>query len=273
MNMVVKSAVAAALGLGATSAFSMGLPSTNTSDLILVVENNTTHATYALDTGILIDSVLPTASVTAGTILGTSIPGVSQAIAPSAALTSFLASNPASGDSWTIEAGQYNGAGVNNATGSNSHAIGAAKMIFASNLGTQNNGVVSNLNLTNLLAFQNGLNPDLNTGGPLNPLLTATETSSTTSLYGTAAQQKYGLIGAPDMSTVGTAAQLFGFTGNNVAGTLNSYILGSATLSTNGTLTFSANQASAVPLPAAVWLFGSGLMGLVGVSRRRKAAV
>ena len=27
-----------------------------------------------------------------------------------------------------------------------------------------------------------------------------------------------------------------------------------------------------VPLPAAVWLFGSGLLGLVGISRRRKTA-
>ena len=28
---------------------------------------------------------------------------------------------------------------------------------------------------------------------------------------------------------------------------------------------------SAVPVPAAVWLFGSGLLGLVGVARRKKA--
>jgi hypothetical protein len=30
--------------------------------------------------------------------------------------------------------------------------------------------------------------------------------------------------------------------------------------------------ASAVPVPAAVWMFGSGLLGLVGVARRRKSA-
>ena len=27
-----------------------------------------------------------------------------------------------------------------------------------------------------------------------------------------------------------------------------------------------------VPIPAAVWLFGSGLLGLIGISRRKKAA-
>lgn len=38
-------------------------------------------------------------------------------------------------------------------------------------------------------------------------------------------------------------------------------------LAADGTLTYGA--VSAVPVPAAVWLFGSGLMGLVGVARRR----
>jgi len=31
-------------------------------------------------------------------------------------------------------------------------------------------------------------------------------------------------------------------------------------------------QISQVPVPAAVWLFGSGLIGLIGISRRKKSA-
>ena len=31
-------------------------------------------------------------------------------------------------------------------------------------------------------------------------------------------------------------------------------------------------QLAAIPLPAALWLFGSGLLGLVGIARRKKAA-
>jgi hypothetical protein len=272
MNILVKTAVAGALVLGATSAFALGVPNTNSSDLILVVENLSTNATYALDTGISIDSIFPTGSIVKGASLATTIAGINQTINASPALQAFLAANPAAGDGWTIEAGQFNGGGVNNSTNSNSNAVGAAKMIFSSNLGTTNNGVVQSLVLGNLTAFENGINTDLTTGGLLNALTTGTETNGT-GLYPTAAQQKYGLIGAPDMSSLGnTAQQLFAFTGSAAAGALTSYILGTVSLDTNGNLTFAAN-ASAVPLPAAVWLFGSGLMGLVGVSRRRKAAV
>jgi len=36
-------------------------------------------------------------------------------------------------------------------------------------------------------------------------------------------------------------------------------------------LRYASFQPSAVPVPAAVWLFGSGLLGLIGVARRKKA--
>ncbi|MFC1773858.1 VPLPA-CTERM sorting domain-containing protein [Pseudomonadota bacterium] len=29
--------------------------------------------------------------------------------------------------------------------------------------------------------------------------------------------------------------------------------------------------ASAVPVPASIWLFGSGLLGLIGIAKRKKA--
>ncbi len=40
----------------------------------------------------------------------------------------------------------------------------------------------------------------------------------------------------------------------------------------NGFISAGSIDAAVVPVPAAVWLLGSGLIGLVGVARRRKAA-
>jgi len=49
---------------------------------------------------------------------------------------------------------------------------------------------------------------------------------------------------------------------NMISGTYNYAI-------PNDTITLNIE---AVPIPAAVWLFGSGLLGLVGMARRKKAA-
>jgi hypothetical protein len=71
-----------------------------------------------------------------------------------------------------------------------------------------------------------------------------------------------------------TAYNLYGFSSNGGAsGAGLIYQLGTATF--NGTLlSFTGNTASntTVPLPAAAWLFGSGLLGLLGIGRRRDSS-
>ena len=49
----------------------------------------------------------------------------------------------------------------------------------------------------------------------------------------------------------------------------NKGFLFSAKLSKGAPMAFIAT--TAIPLPAAAWLFGSGLIGLVGIARRKKA--
>jgi len=56
-----------------------------------------------------------------------------------------------------------------------------------------------------------------------------------------------------------------GFTTSDVWGQLATFTID------RSTSTVSWAQFSAVPVPAAVWLFGSGLIGLIGIARRKKA--
>jgi hypothetical protein len=254
--------------MSASSAFAaIGLPWTNSSDLILLVENTTTTASYALDTGISLNSILPQSSLIGGANLVQTLAGINASIAESSALQTFLSSNPVAGDGWTLIGGQYAGGGANTAGNlNNTRPAGAGIVAYSSTINANQGGhIVSNLN-----SILNGLQTDLTTGGTMNGLTTATEATGTG--FAPGAITKYGVVAADSLGALGTAQTFYAFTGNNGSGTLQSYIMGSATLGTNGMLSITGNTAAA-PLPAAAWLFGSGIMGLVGVSRRRKTAV
>jgi hypothetical protein len=283
MNMIVKSAVAGVLALGASGAYALGIPANNSSDLVLVVQNNANPANvYVLDTGISINSAMPTANLAAAgstTVLSTSLAGINQSIAASPTLQAFLAANPAANDGWTIEAGQYAGVSPTaSATNGNTKVVGDGKVIFSSGSTPSN---IGNATLANLQAIANGVQNELTApadGLGLSPLSTATEASTGASFTtASGSPTKWGLFGVADLAAVGTGVALYGLTGNVAAGQpaagIQSYALGTVTLASDGTLSFTGNGTAPVPLPAAVWLFGSGLMGLVGVSRRRKGAV
>ncbi len=76
-------------------------------------------------------------------------------------------------------------------------------------------------------------------------------------------------------ATTGSAAGYLDFTGGSLQlGALGGNVLinwnGDAN-SNAGVISTGKLEVSAVPVPAAVWLFGSGLLGLVGIARRKVA--
>jgi hypothetical protein len=273
MNNLVKSAVAGALALTGTSAFAVTAPNTNSSDLVLVIYNTTTNAAYALDTGVTINSVLPSSALVSGASLNTSLPGLNTSYAASSTLSTFLAANPASGDQWTIEAAQFNGGGtLAGCTNGNCKTQGNGKGILTSLVATQDPTQMQTTVLSSMDLFINGLQAE-ETGGQL--VFTGKESGTVQyGAGGNSAPSNYGMFGRVDSGAMGSTLTMFGFTGNNGTGNVESYVLDSVTVGTNGTVTFVGNGGAPppVPIPAAVWLFGSGVLGLVGVSRRRKLA-
>lgn len=281
MNTLVKTAVAGALALGATSAFAIGVPSSNSSDLILYVDafsGTSVAGVYAYDTGISLSSLMSGGFVSGASNNSTAFTGLNKSTTAGPGFASFVSSHAGDTFSWTIEGGQYVNptfaAGTPTAAGNaNNVQPGTALAIFTSPTLTSVLPKASTATTVNFYNFLNGLQNDI-TSGSMTGLQTATETTATAE-GPNLPQNKYAFLAGPDLAATGsTAVSLFGFTGNGVnGGTLQSYLLGTVSFTSAGALTFSQNPTGTpVPLPAAVWLFGSGLMGLVGVSRRRKAA-
>jgi hypothetical protein len=85
--------------------------------------------------------------------------------------------------------------------------------------------------------------------------------SNAAGTVGGAALNFYQIVGAGSALTAQTLNQFKNATGD-----------ATWTLSASGDLQYTVpGQISAVPLPAAVWLFGSGLLGLAGIGRRKLA--
>ena len=285
MKNLVRFAVAGALmaGYATAQAAAPALPSSGSADLWLFVSNSAANSTFAEDTGISLSSILPTSSLVSGATLATSI-SATFSLGATSALTSYLNAASSAGQSsdvtWAVLGTQY----PSTATNGHDKVPGSASEIFSSTNDAGNgveNQVLTNLNT--IVGSYNGdvtyLNGTYTAGGSVYAWANGTNggnvwgastggNGGSTNLYG----QSNGVTQAGN--GLGASLGLFGVTGNNGTGTVQSYVLGdNLTLSSTGALTVGSTSTTppTVPLPAAVWLFGSGLLGLLGVGRRRAA--
>jgi hypothetical protein len=282
MQITLKKAVAAALVVGAAFAGAAAqaqiittLPTvTGGSDLVLFATDTTSASFFAQDLGNSLDTIYSKAQVINDGVIPsgtngsfntpTSIGGTD------AALAAFIASRP-SGDNieWTIFASD-NTSSV--ATGKN---LGASRGLITSQLdltGTQS-ATLTNTNVTTLSSNVNTFFKNINTlyGSSNTNAVNGYDDGSITS-DGLLSPKSWISASYSNGALLGQSQTmyLFATNGAGLSKQSNAYVGGTISISTAGLIT--VTNASAVPLPAAVWLLGSGLLGLVGIGRRRATA-
>jgi hypothetical protein len=268
MKTIVAIAVAAALSVGVANA-TVTAPGSGTGELIEWVVDNTTGQVYARgiqvpETSVLPGSVIQTtaaySAANAPYATGTTIP----TITADANLTTFLAQD-GGGDSFSfglLSAGQNTNGATGYNPGSSVVIFTSSQSIADSNLNVPSTSLTNTL-VTDVQATVTTLNGQLPAGAG---------TSGNVSSQFSAGSAEFNLYSANIGTTtaLGTDQNLYAITGNTnkpQAGQL--YTAGLVTMLANGTLEEVA--VTTTPLPAAVWLFGSGLLGLLGVGRRRAA--
>lgn len=266
-----KLVVALALTASAGQASAMTVAGTGDGSLFLTVWDPVRQVTYARDLGYTLSGFLP------NSLGGAMTPnsGLTLNLAGDSLFTNTFAGSVASNIQWNVTAGDYLLTGTQQSTTPGAYQL-LTTSTSSSGFSLSNAGVGAALN--NMNNYQGSLN-NIGCGTAVSCATSDPTSSAQGSIYG----PSFSGQGAVNNAATGFGGSLdfyyvtptgsAGF--NQAAKTIyqNAQGLGTFSLANTGTLTYSiAAPVSTVPVPAAVWLFGSGLVGLVGIARRKQQA-
>ena len=248
MNYKLKALAAALAVVATTPVFASAIPATTSGNggLFLSAWDSAANAgagtSYTLNLGMVQSTFNGNTSYT---------------FAPDANMASFLSQVTAGNVVWNVVAGDSTG-GI--AAGMLNYFVTAASAPSAANTQLNKASIIDTyINSVDTLLSSSNSTVRLSTGatdasyagsGAFGASLGSKVTFSTTAHLGNS-------LGFYELSSSST---------NQLAKANLTTFAGAWNLGTNGALTYSV---SAVPVPPAAWLFGSGLVGLVGVARRK----
>ena len=271
MKLAIKIVLAGTvLAAGAAQAANItNLPSStvggNGSDLVLFITDTTTGSNfYAKDLGVRVDSLVSKSTtatdgaLNATTSLGSFNLSTSLGFGADANIKSFFDAHP--GDTFAYSVLAADSSGSNNNAGARRFAG-----TYSTDISLQG---PTSANVSTAAIAANSFYLNLQSDTVTFP--------STTNGWGAAgtpgqnAPNSFLSLAYANGSTVGTAMSMYLMATHGANQLANVYVSANTlTLNADGSLTVTAIN---TPIPAAVWLFGSGLLGLAGIGRRRRLA-